>query len=136
MRRGAGRRIGLLVVFLSCSGVIVFGSWRIVAKYIDYRTKAPVVRELLESGRFGDDGLVIVNSDRPGGEYAALELNDLRPGEKGPVFARDLGAETTAALIEAFPDRPVYRLSLRATSDGKVAFVEPIPRSQARETAD
>lgn len=124
-RFAAGARIGLLVGLLSCSGVVVFGSWRAVAKYVDYRSKTFLVRDLLDAGSFGENGLVVVDAQGQE-EYAALELNDPVPGENGTVFARDLGSETTAALIDAFPGRPAYRLTLRITIDGKVAVVEPI----------
>jgi len=128
--RLVGARVGLIVALLACSGVVEFGSWRVVGKYIDYRHKTPQVRELLESGAFGERGLVVV--DAVGGlAYAALELNDLIPGEHGPVFARDLGPETTAALMEAFPGRPVYRLILRVPNGRKIAIVEPISRPES-----
>jgi hypothetical protein len=130
--RSVGARAGLLIALLACSGVVVFGSWRVVGKYIDYRHKNPLVLEYLESGTFGERGLVVVDAVGKM-EYAALELNDLIPGEHGPVFARDLGPETTAALMKAFPDRPVYRLILRAPMGRKTAIVERIRRPESED---
>jgi hypothetical protein len=109
---------------------VVYGSWRSVSKYVDYRSKTPLIRELLDAGAFGDDGLVIVQADGEG-EYAALELNDVIPGERGPVFARDLGPEVNAALAEAFADRPVYRLTLTVSQpEGKRVTVDSVPRAE------
>jgi hypothetical protein len=105
----------------------VFRSSQAVGKYIDYRHKTPLVRQFLESGAFGERELVVVDAPERM-EYAAFELNDLVPGEGGPVFARDLGPEATAALMKAFPGRPVYRLILRAPGETKIATVEPISR--------
>lgn len=125
-----GARVGVLVGLLAFSGVVVYGSWRSVSKYVDYRSKTPLIRELLDAGAFGDDGLVIVQADGEG-EYAALELNDVIPGERGPVFARDLGPEVNAALAEAFADRPVYRLTLTVSQpEGKRVTVDSVPRAE------
>lgn len=120
-----GTRIGLVCLLLCVVSLAAYDPWRVVAKYVDYRSKTPLFHELLESGAFGSDGLVIVDADGEG-EYAALELNDLVPGENGPVFARDLGPESNTALVAAFPGRPVYRATLRITPQGKVVTVTPV----------
>lgn len=121
------RRAGYLVAVLAFVSLGVYAPWRAVSKYVDYRSKTPLFADALAAGAFGTNGLVIVDADGEG-EYAALELNDLVPGEHGPIFARDLGNESVAALMEAFPGRPVYRAELRITPQGKRLTVTPLPQ--------
>ena len=121
-----GARAGILVGLLAFTGVAVYGSWRAVAKYVDYRSKTPLFRELMEAGAFGADGLVLVDAQGEG-EYAALELNELVPGSsERPVFARNLGPEVSAELMSAFPTRSVYRAELTFTPEGKVVSVDTL----------
>ena len=95
-----GRALTVLIVF----SLIVFTSWRGVAKYRNYADFRAETAEAAASGIFGE-ALVIVTTERDIG--AAYGLNDpFLPPDK-PIFVMDLGGAGNQAMIDALPDRPV-----------------------------
>ena len=96
----AGRALTVLILF----GLIVFTSWRGVAKYrtyADFRSDTAVAHA---QGTFGN-ALVIVSTTRDIG--AAFGLNDPFLGDDAPLFVMDLGDAGNAAMMAAMPDRDV-----------------------------
>jgi hypothetical protein len=109
-----GGRAALGAVALLClGGLLVFGSWRAVAKYPGYGNYAGGLAAQAAAGAFGAAVVQVAPGPNPG---VALALNDpwLRPGR--PVFvparARSTEEADPALLAAAFPGRPLLRVEL------------------------
>lgn len=95
------------VLWLCCLfGLLVFTPWRGVTKYNEYGLYYPDVRDDLAEGRFGNAVVLVEKVGNPG---SALMLNDPWLSGPGPVFLSDTGTLDEAALVTAFPGRPILR---------------------------
>lgn len=106
-------RLTVMIGILVLISLTVFMPWRAVAKYSGYRGFHSGYRALAADGSL-DDAIVFVETPEDVDFGCALILNE--PGFPGgaPVFARDLGASSRAAIAAAFPDRRVVRVRGRA----------------------
>ncbi len=102
-----GPRSWTAAAVLVAGAVLVFVPWRAVDKYHHYRNMRPDVRVLAEERGFGD-ALVLVRGDRHPDYASAAIYNPLDLRGAGPIYAWDRSAEVRAAVLEAYPDRPVW----------------------------
>lgn len=103
----AGARVPVFIAAASLAAFLSFVPWRGMGKYPRYRGASGDVRRLAETHGF-EGGLVLIRA-RDESDYASgFVLN--RPGLDGPapVYARDAGPESRAALQAAFPGRPIW----------------------------
>ncbi len=132
---GAPHRVWALVALASMLGCVNLLPWRALDKYKDYRGVSGEVRRLAAEYHFGRS-LVFVRGEGPrppwaSSEYAsAFSLNPLTLDRDtpGPIYARDLGAESRARLRSYYPDRPIWVLETpQATGSGFRVVEGPIP---------
>lgn len=103
----AAQRVGWPLAVLCLFGLVVFTSWRGVAKYHEYGNFHAGFQSI--SAREDLGGALVIVKKR-GDVGSALFFNDpLLPSDK-PIFVRDLGKEANAAVIAAFPDRKAVYL--------------------------
>lgn len=90
-------------------GLAVHVPWRVLDRYHHYRGMRPDVRTLAEERDFGRS-LVLVRGRRHPDYASAAVLNGSDLERDGPVYAWDKSAETRAALLAHYADRPVWLL--------------------------
>lgn len=102
-------RFHLAAVALSALALLTFLPWRAQDKYRGYRRMVPDVRQIARDPRLSD-ALVLVRGRRHPDWASAAVYNplDLRTGRT--IFAWDRDEATRAALVRAYPDRPVWIL--------------------------
>jgi hypothetical protein len=111
-------RISALVIVLMVLNLVVFISWRTVAKYPNFWSNHDRYRKLMEQGVFGTNGLVLVETSKGRMYTSAFYLNDISPDRTGPIFARFDNPESTRKLLAAYPDRPVYHVKADWNPEG------------------
>jgi 4-amino-4-deoxy-L-arabinose transferase-like glycosyltransferase len=105
---GSGPRVALGAAWLSVMALVLFLPWRAVDKYRNYRGVRADLMTLRDEARYRD-GLVLVSGARHPDWAGAAIANDITPGRAGsPVFAWDRDAGTRQAVLDAFPQRPVW----------------------------
>ena len=104
-----GGRTWAAAAVLIAGVLTVFVPWRAVDKYHHYRAMRPDVRAIARDNAFGDV-LVLVRGNQDPDYQGALVLNPLDLEGPGPIYAWDRSPEVRAALLEAYPDRPVWLL--------------------------
>ncbi len=111
---------------LSLGALVVFVPWRASDKYYHYRGMRPDLGALVADPGFGN-GLVLVQGNRHPDWASASVLNPLDLRATGPIFAWDRDAATRQALLEAYPDRPVWVVEgPTLTSGGYVVRQGPV----------
>ena len=107
LAQAAGPRVFVAVLVLSAMAVVDYFPWRAIDKYYRYLDMRPDIRELASTHAF-DGGLVLIRGRR-GPDYgsAAVE-NPVDLTSPAPIYAWDRSAEVRAALLRAFPNRPVW----------------------------
>ena len=110
-QRGLGWFRPLVVVSaLTLCTVVNYFPWRAVDKYHHYLNMRPDVRELAKERGFGKSLVLIQGDEQPDyASAAAYNPVDIR-GAEAPVYAWDRTPGTTARLLEAYSDRPVWIL--------------------------
>ena len=97
-----------------------------LGKYLDHREQHTGFRDLAEAGAFGDDGIVVVETESEAGYASAFFLNDLDPGSRGPLYVRDQGCAVTRQVAQAYPGRPLYHARATFSETGRTIEVERI----------
>ena len=98
----------LVLVFSLCSlSLVNYIPWRALDKYHHYLKMRPDLRQLAKRHRFGKSLILIRGNAHP--DYSsAWTYNPLNVQVNVPLYAFDRGPELRAALLQAFPDRPVW----------------------------
>jgi hypothetical protein len=104
-------------MLLSLASIACFVPWRATDKYFRYRGIRSDVRALLARHDFGRS-LVLVRGVRHRDFGSAVVYNPLDLHADAPIFAWDRSPEVRAALLRAYPDRPVWVLE-GATRTGR-----------------
>jgi hypothetical protein len=106
---GRGNKVWAFVLLASAIGLVNLAGWRSLDKYRHYRDVRPDVRKL--SAGLGRS-LVFVRGQAFPDYAAAIPFNPptLDRNAPGPIFARDLGAESRAELTAYFSGRTVWTL--------------------------
>ncbi len=107
---GPGAVRALLGIGLLCiSAVLVYFPWRAIDKYHHYLQMRPDIRTLEKELGF-DGALVMIQGDSQPDYASAAVYNpvDLSSGET--LYVWDRNPDVRAALLEAYPDRPVWIL--------------------------
>jgi hypothetical protein len=102
-------RVHAGIVLLAFVALATFLPWRAVDKYFRYRGVRADVRSVMASHDFGRS-LVLVRGVRHRDYGAAAVYNPTDLAADAPVFAWDRGPDVRAALLRAYPDRPVWVL--------------------------
>src|SRR5690606_10019122 len=103
----AGARVPAFVAAASLVAFLSFVPWRGIGKYPRYRGTSGDVRRLAETHGL-EGGLVLIRALDESDFASAFVLNPAVLGGPGPLYARDAGPESRAALRAAFPGRPVW----------------------------
>ena len=130
--RATGARGGSLEVatLFAALALVVFVPWRATDKYFHYRGMRPDVRALDAERHFGPS-LVLIRGNRHPDYHSAAIYNPLDLNEPVPVYARDLGKESRAKLLAAYPDRRVWILEgPSVTGDSFRVVAGPLNTSQ------
>ena len=122
--REAPARLGLAVALLLCVSLGVFASWRITAKYHDYRGFHADFVAMEASGELGR-GLIFVRSPSAA-DYASafLVMHPALPDDR-PIFVRQRSEAEDAAVRAVWPDRPVGRALGRHETKRGSELAEP-----------
>ena len=108
-------RIGAFVAAASVVALFTFIPWRSLEKYPNYRGMNADLARLAQEYNFGHS-LVLVQEQEPVDYARALVLNPPTLDSAGTIYARDLGPESRANLMQQVPDREVW--VVRATTPG------------------
>ena len=110
--------VAALVVLLTAAALLSFLPWRATGRYWGGRGAYSGYREFAATG-LADDALVFVNARKP--EFPnAFALNS--PDLTGPIFMRDMGPTTNAAIMARYPGRHVYVISSADLHAGRGAI--------------
>ncbi len=135
-RHGVGWFAPLVLVSTLCFCTLVnYFPWRAVDKYYHYLNMRPDVRELAKEHGFGKSLVLIQGEEHPDyASAAAYNPVDIR-GADAPVYAWDRTPDTTARLLKAYPDRPVWILrGPTRTGKGYQILAGPLAAGAARIT--
>lgn len=117
------------LALLTLLATMTFLPWRSLDKYRDFRGMRADVRDLAAAERFGDALVLIEGREMP--DYAsAATYNPVNVNGPGPVFAWDRSPEVRRRLLEAYPDRPVWRVAGPSlTGEGFRIVERPLERA-------
>jgi hypothetical protein len=101
--------VGVLfaVLCLSALTLVNYFPWRAIDKYHHYLGMRPDIRELAEKRGFGKS-LVLIRGDQLPDYASAAIYNPLDLRADAPIYAWDRSPEVRAAVLKAYPDRPVW----------------------------
>lgn len=108
-------RIGAFVAAASVVALLTFVPWRSLEKYPDYRGMNTDLAQLAREYNF-EHSLVFVQEQEPVDYARALILNPPTLDSESTIYARDLGPQSRANLIQHFPDREVWIVRATAPS--------------------
>jgi hypothetical protein len=130
-RTPAGPRAGVAVLVLSALAVVNYFPWRAIDKYYHYLGMRPDIRELAREHRF-DGALVLIRGPR-GPDYASAAVeNPVDLTSRSTIYVRDLNPETRAAVLRAFPNRPIWIVEGPTVTKSRYRVVKgPIPPTAA-----
>ncbi len=119
----AAARMWALVSTMALISLLVFVSWRCVAKYHDYRGFHSDYRRMMEAGVFGSS-VVFVDTPQEVDYGCAFLLNTFPIRKDSPIFVRDLGIAGNARVMRAYSGRSAVFVDGRAKT-GQVARIRP-----------
>lgn len=101
--------VGVLFAVLCLSGLTMvnYFPWRAIDKYHHYLGMRPDIRELAGERGFGKS-LVLIRGDQHPDYASAAIYNPLDLRSDAPIYAWDRSPEVRAAVLKAYPDRPVW----------------------------
>ena len=124
-------RVAVAALALCVIAAVVFVPWRAVDKYFHYRRMEPGVEQLAREHGFGES-LVLVQGRRHPDYASAATYNPLNFRAPEPVYAWDRDAESRAAVLRAYPERPVWIVAGPTVSGrGFQLLAGPLSASQA-----
>jgi hypothetical protein len=125
---GGGRAI-LAALALAWSALFTFLPWRAADKYYHYRGMRPDIRTLARTRDFGAS-LVLVRGNRHPDYHSAAIYNPLDLDAPQPIYAWDRDSTTRAAVLRAYPRRPVWYVDgPTVTGDGYRIVAGPFPNN-------
>jgi hypothetical protein len=111
-----------VALLLMASTLLVYVPWRGIGKYRHYRGMRPDVRQLARQHEFGRS-LVLVRGARHPDYASAAVYNPIDLHADAPIYAWDASPEIRAALLRAYPDRPVWILDGPSLTGGAYSVV-------------
>ncbi len=115
-------RLWVLVALASAVAFINVVPWRALDKYHHYRGMRADIRKLSRDHGFGHS-LVLIRSasSNPFPEYSSAAIfNPPSLDRPGPIYARDLGPQRSAALREHFADRAIWIVAAPSLTGGSM----------------
>jgi hypothetical protein len=124
-----------VALMLMVSSLVVFVPWRAIGKYRHYRGMRSDMRQLALQHHFGRS-LVLVRGARHPDYASAATYNPIDLHAGAPIYAWDASNEIRAALLEAYPDRPVWIVDGPSLTGGAYRVVTgPLTRHEASATS-
>jgi len=123
----AESRVLAAVGLLALLALVNYFPWRATDKYYHFWGMRPDVRELAAKYDFGRSLVLIRGESHPDYTSAAV-YNPLDLHADAPVYAWAPDDRTRAALLAAYPDRPVWTLDgPTITGRGYEVAEQPVP---------
>jgi hypothetical protein len=120
-------RFSVAVGVATVAALLVFLPWRAATKYYHYRGMGGAVAAIARTGSFAN-ALVFVAGAADGAPFSrysnAAVFNPPVLDKPGPIFARDLGADSRRRIACAFSGRIVRRLDTSALPAGALVVDE------------
>jgi hypothetical protein len=133
--RASSQRVWAFVALASLLGVVNLIPWRNLDKYHHYRGMRPDIRKLERDYHFGQSLVLVRGPSWP--DYAsAFSFNPptFDRDAPGPIYARDLGAESNERLRSYYANRPVWVVAGPTQTGKGFELVEgPLPFSKFRK---
>ena len=107
-----------IVLSLVAGSLILFIPWRATDKYHGYRGMHPDLNQLARSAGFGRS-LVLINGNRTPDLASASVFNPLDLDADAPIYALDRGPALRRALLQRYPDRPVWLVDGPTVAGGR-----------------
>ncbi len=128
----AVRSVALL---LMAASLVVYVPWRAVGKYRHYRGMRSDVRQLAQQHQFGRSLVLVRGSRHP--DYASAAIyNPIDLHADAPVYAWYASDSIRKALLEAYPDRPVWIVDGPSLTGGAYRVAAgPLTRTEALTTS-
>lgn len=121
-------------LMLMAASLVVYVPWRANGKYRHYRGMRSDVRQLARQYHFGRS-LVLVRGARHPDYASAATYNPIDLHADAPIYAWDATQEIRAALLEAYPDRPVWIVDGPSLTGGAYRVAAgPLTRNEALAT--
>jgi len=118
----AVRRFAAVLAMLALFGGGAFTTWRAATRYFEFRSVHADYRAL--AGRPELAGALVLLEAGAKQEFAsAFALNPAEASSPAPLFARELGAGSDAAVTAAYPNRPVYHVAGRTPAGARPRIV-------------
>jgi len=132
-RTGQGSGRAALGTLLLCfSALVTFVPWRAMDKYYHYRGMRPDIRTLAQRHDFGSS-LILIRGNRHPDYHSAATYNPLDLRARQPIYAWDRDSTTRAAVLQAYPDRPVWLVDgPSVTGEGYRVVAGPLPAQENR----
>jgi hypothetical protein len=123
-----------LVGTLVLGSLFVFVPWRAADKYHGYRGMRPDLGQLADSADFGRS-LVLINGRRAPDLASAAVFNPLDLDADVPIYAWDRDPAVRQALLDRYPDRPVWLVDGPTPGGGRfVLRAGPLPPDRLATT--
>ena len=125
-----GARTMVAIGVLCLGSLMLYLPWRATDKYRNYRSVRPDFVRLKDDPTYRD-GLILVSGRRHPEWASAAIANELVIGASAaPVFAWDRDAGTRQAVLNAFPNRPVWLMKGPSETGGAQVLRGPIAPSE------
>ena len=123
----ASLRVPYFVAAACVAALVTFVPWRIATRYYRYRDVSADARRL-ESSAGLRGGLVFVRTVEREDYQGPFSLMQPDLARSPTIYARDRGAASMAAVVAAFPDRPVWLLARPHPDSARLVVVRgPLP---------
>ncbi len=100
-------RVILTVGILCTISLFAYFPWRALDKYYNYLEMRPDIRQLARQNNFGKSLVMIRGEEHPDYQSAWI-YNPLNFEGDAPIYAWDKDEETRTALLQTYPNRPVW----------------------------
>jgi 4-amino-4-deoxy-L-arabinose transferase-like glycosyltransferase len=129
-REGASART--VALFFLAATLLIFVPWRAIGKYRNYRGMRADVRQLARDAGFGRSLVLVRGARFP--DYASSAIyNPIDLHADAPIYAWDASAEIRTALLNAYPDRPVWIIDGPSITRGDFRVIAgPLSHGEAR----
>ena len=117
-----GAYVMIAVVLLCAMTVVNYIPWRAIDKYHNYLGLRPDIRYLAKQYNFGKSLVLIQSAEED--EYASAAIyNPIDLRAEAPIYAWDASPEVRSRLLQAYPDRPVWVVTIAAANRDRYKVV-------------
>jgi 4-amino-4-deoxy-L-arabinose transferase-like glycosyltransferase len=119
----ANSRVILTVTILCTISLFAYFPWRALDKYYHYLEMRPDIRQLARQNSFGKSLVLIRGEEHPDYQSAWI-YNPVNFEGDAPIYAWDKDAKIRAALLQNYPNRPVWIVDGPTRTGGGYKIVE------------